>query len=288
VENKKIIIGIVTVVIIISVFIFLNTRTDVTEPTKPVSIRESKGAAEERILHVASLPWEPFMYEENGEHKGIAVDIMDRALGNLNVDYDFILIPWSRALKLAETGEIDAVLGATHKEDREQYIAYTPEQLAYGRKEVIPEAYLLKIDYVLFIKNVNKGILEFESINQVILDGYTVGVNQDFSYTAKINDANWNTVVHFDEEGSFKALQNDEMDVFLANREVGLGVLNEMGLSDEITYIDTPVDASYLFLVFSKNSDYPNLDELIEKVDEEFVEIYGSGEYDEIYDSYIE
>jgi len=286
--NKKIIIGIIAVVVIVvGVFVFLNLRTETTKLTGEV-VEEEGSIQEERILHIATLPWEPFMYEEDGESKGIAVDIMDRAMQNLNVDYDLTLIPWSRALKMAKFGEIDAVLGATHKEDRESYIAYTQEQLAYGRKEVIPEAYLLKVDYVFFIRKINKGILEFKSIDQVVLDGYIVGVNQDFSYTPKINNAHWNTVVHFDEKGSFKALQNDEMDVFLANREVGLGVLNEIGLSDEIACIDIPVDTSYLFLVFSKKSDYPNLDELIEKVDNEFLRIYKIGEFEEIYNKYTQ
>jgi polar amino acid transport system substrate-binding protein len=283
--NKKIIIGaVVVVLVIVGVFAFFYMKSESEVITGKVVDEKS----EERILSVATLEWKPFMYEENGAHKGIGVDVMDEVLDNLNVDYNLVFIPWSRALKLAEVGEVDAVLGATYKEDRESYIDYTSEQRAYGKENIIPETYLYKTDYILFIKKANEEILEFESIDQITIDGYTVGVNQDFSYTPAINNALWDTVVHFDEERSFNALLNDEMDFFLASKEVGLDILNKIGLSDEITYIDTPVDTSYIFLVFSKNSDYPDLDRLIERVDEELISIHASGEYDEIYDKYIQ
>lgn len=285
--NSKIIIGITALVIVVlGILLFLNPG-DRSSEIKEEMFNEEIIGVEEEILHIVTLPWKPFAYEENGEYKGIGVDIMDKALKNLDIDYNLALIPWSRALKLTEVGDADAILLATYEEDRESYLAYTSEQLEYGREEIIPESYLLKIDYVLFVKKVNKEVLNFESVDQIILEGYTIGVNQDFSYTPKINDANWNTVVHFDETNSFRALQAGEMDYFLANREVGLDVLSKINLSEEITYIDAPADSSYLFLVFSKNSDYPNLDELIKKVDKEFLEVRQSGGYDEIYDKYL-
>lgn len=288
-NHKNIIIGILMgIVIILGTFLFLSLKDQPLGITGKSVYEKSDAGSSERVLKVVSLPWSPFIYEENGVNKGIAVDIMDIALKNLDINYDLKFIPWSRALKLVETGEADAILAATHKEDRESYLDYTEEQLAYGRNEVIPEAYLLKLDYNLFLKRSNLGRLNFESIEQIILDSYTIGVNQDFSYTPKINAAKWNTIVHFSEQESFRALMDDEMDFFLASKEVGLELLEEMGLSDEITYINTPLDSAYIFLVFSKNSKFPDLNELIRDVDGELLQIYRDGKYDEIYRKYVQ
>lgn len=284
--KRKIVIGVVVLVAfvvgILAGYIIKNGGDEITG-----EVSRDESLLEDNRLNVVTLSWKPFSYEENGEFKGIGVDLLDEAMRNLNIDYNLILVPWSRALRMAEFGEADAILMATHKEDREEYLMFTDEQLVYGQEDIAPENYLLKLDYVLFINKEDEGILDFESIDKIILDGYTVGVNQDFSYTPTINDAPWKTVTHFDEAVSFEALKNDEMDFFLASREVGLDVLKEMGMSEEIIYIDTPVDSSYVFLLFSKKTDYPDVEELMVMLDSEFSKIHENGKYNEIYNKYI-
>jgi len=107
-ENKKIIIGVVVLVaLVIGIFFGFNLRTETIELTEEV-ILEDEGLT----LHVRTSSWKPYMYEENGEHKGIAVDLLNLVMTRLDVNYDFELVPWSRSLKLAEVGDADALLAA--------------------------------------------------------------------------------------------------------------------------------------------------------------------------------
>jgi len=101
-----------------------------------------------------------------------------------------------------------------------------------------------------------------------------------------INAANLNTISYVNEAKGLEALEKGEVDLFIANTEVGLAILKDRGLSEHIIYIDTPIDVSYLFLTFSKNSDYPNIAELQKAVDKELINIHESGEYDKIRDKY--
>ncbi len=148
-ENKKRIIWAVVavVIIIVGVFLFFNFRSETEEISDKVV---SKEILEEGKLYVVTDPLKPYSYEVDGEYKGIAYDLLDLVMTRLDIDYKFELIPWSRVLKRAEAGEADCVLSGAYSLDREPYIAYTPEQLDYGREEIKPPVYLHEFNGAFF------------------------------------------------------------------------------------------------------------------------------------------
>jgi len=167
VSKKWVIVGaVVILVLIVGSILFFSLRNGEVIESELAFEDDESGV---RLLHVVTLVWEPYAYEENGGYKGLGYEVMDMVLNNLGVEYDFELLPWSRALKMAETGEADAVSLITHKEDREAYMDYTPEQYAYGLEGAIPEAYLVKVDYVFFLRSVLSP-LEFDSLEQLARD----------------------------------------------------------------------------------------------------------------------
>jgi len=283
--NKKIIIiwVVVLAVVVVGVFVLLNLGGEKTELAEEV-VEEDK----ELTLYVKTSPWKPYMYEEDGEYVGIAVEVLDLVMTRLDVNYDFELVPWSRALKLAEVGEIDVVLAGGYAYDRESFIQFTPEQRAYGIEGIPPTSYLEFIDGAFFVRSEAKDSFSFESIEQISSAGYRIGVNQGYSYHVDIAAADWNRVSHVTEQDSFEALMNREIDLFLSYKEVGLAIRDELGLNDKVSFIEgDPPFRVYYFLLFGKNSNYPGIDDLQKRVDEELIKIHASGEYDEIYNSYI-
>ncbi len=241
--------------------------------------------AEERPLRIAALYWKPYIYTENDEYAGIAIDVIERAMARVDIPYTLELFPWPRALRMAEVGEVDAVLMTGYHKDREPYIAYTAEQLVYGRGGDFPKAYVALSELVFFEKKTYKETLKFESFKQIERDRYRVGLNQDYSYTTEINQANWIKLEFIGEEAGLRALADGTIDVFLSNKRVGLEILKDTGLDEKITYIDRPVSIAPLFLSFSKKSNYPDVSKVIKQIDKELVKIH-KYEHDEIYDKY--
>ncbi len=181
---------------------------------------------EDNVFHVVTSPWKPYTYEEGGEYKGIAYDSLDFIMDRLEVEYNFEIEPWSRALKMVEAGEADALLSAAYSPDREAYLAYTPEQLAYGKEGVVPSAYLHTTNGIFLVKTLLKDNFVFESIEQVVLDGHLVGVTQGYGYAANVDEANCDKISHVTEQESLNVLLNEEIDMFLTYREVGLAIRN--------------------------------------------------------------
>lgn len=282
--NKKIIIGIVAVIIVVGVFLFLNFRGENGESVSEETVEEGV-----QPFIVKTSPWEPFMYEEDGEYKGISVDLLDLVMKRLNVDYEFELVPWSRAKKMSEVGEVDALLSAAYGKDRESFIEFTPEQRAYGLEGVIPTHYLHPVEGAFFVRTVLEDAFVFESIDQLTQNQWRIGRNQGYAYAVEVDNVDWNHVYHVTEEESIEALVNGNIDMFLTSKAVGSALRDKMGLQDKISFAKGPPPyMGYQFLLFSKNSDYPNIKELQFLVDEELLKVHEGGEYDEIVRRYVQ
>ncbi len=288
------IIGIVVAVIaVVGIFVFLYSGESVDVVSEEVVaedvVSEEVVAEDIRTFHVKTSPWDPYMYEEDGEYKGIAYDVLDLVMTRLDVDYDFELIPWSRAMKMSGAGEVDALLSGTYSKAREEFTTFTPEQLDYGYNGIAPTHYLHTVEGSFWVRNVFIDSFVFESIDQIKADGYRIGMNQGYSYGTEVNNADWNVVYHVTEEESMEALAKGDIDMFLTPEPVGFVTRRKLGLQDEISIAKGPVPyVAYQFLLFSKYSDYPDIGELQRLVDEEFLKIHESGEYDEIYARYTQ
>ncbi len=75
-------------------------------------------ASAEDKIHLVTEQYAPYNYEENGELKGLSVELMHEVMQRSNIDYDMELQPWARALSLAETREDYCVFLTVHTEER--------------------------------------------------------------------------------------------------------------------------------------------------------------------------
>jgi len=285
--NKKIIVIAISVMTLLMAVAGIFWFSATEQSQAPVE-NESEGVAQHKLLVVGDNSFPPFAFEEDRESKGIDLEVFGLVAERLGIEYEIKLFPWTRALKLVETGEADALLSAAYSSDRESFINYTPEQRANGVEGTVPRSYLHITDGVLMVRTLLKDVFTFESVEQVARDGYRVGVNQGYRYSVEVDNADWDRISHVREEDSLEALLNGEIDVFLAYKNIGLTVRDELGLQDKISIVEGPPPfQNYLFFVISKNSDYPEVGNLQQRIDEELVKIHASGEYDKIYDSYI-
>ncbi len=281
--KKTIIISIITITIIgIGAFVFLNLKTEPTELIKSeISIQESK-----RKLLIVGEYWPPMEFEEDGVTKGAHVDIVDLVMKRIGVDYKIKFVPWSRALKMVEEGDADALLSAAYTEERDEWAYYTEDQ-KLAKNKLLPKAYLDAMDMVFFIRKVNEGTIVFESFKQIAEDGYRVGLDANYAYADDILQANWNTKYFHTIPDNIQALNEGKTDMYLQDKIAALQMVKELGLEDKITYIENPVMTFVYYLPFSENSDYPNLKSIWKQTLVELEEIQGSGVVDEIYFKYL-
>ena len=279
--NKKIIIGIAAIVVIVAFLIFSFTNWE----GETGEISSGEESEEVRKLLIVTEPFPPFAYEEDGVVKGIHVDIADLVMSRLDISYEIELMPWSRALKMIETGKAESLLIASYTDERNEFAYYTEDQ-RLAKNKVLPRAYLDKIDMVFFIRNVYEDVMVFESFDQIKESEYRVGLDAGYAYADDVLEAGWNTVYYYTMADNFEALAEGKIDMYLQDRVAGIEAIKELGLEDEITYIDKPVMFFIYQWPFSKNSDYPNLKEVWEKTIDELAKIPGSEEYNEIYMKY--
>jgi ABC-type amino acid transport substrate-binding protein len=277
--NKKwLIIGIVAVVVIVGVFLifsFANGEDDITG--------EIVEGEEERKLYVVTSPWEPYMWEENGEYTGFAVDLLDRIMTELNISYKFEILPWVRAEKLGDVGEADALLVVSHSEKRLPYYYSNEEQIKFYEGEIeMPEFRFTESVSGFFVRKALASSFKFDSVEQVAQDGYLVGLNTGYEYGIPVEL--WNTVRIISEEQAMLDLDAGLIDVYHANKLVGLSIIKKLNLTDELIFIEDQKgkEVNAMYILFSRASDYPNLEQINKDVHRVTLELKESGEYDEI------
>ncbi len=286
-NTRNIVIGIIALVLIVIAGGFFYFTGDVEEGEEDVVQTEGFEGEEVRLLYVVDSSWEPYMWEdEDGEVVGFAAELLDRIMTELDIPYKFEILPWARALKLLETGEADAGLVVSHTAERESIFYYNEEQVKYTEGAEIPEFTLVESEAVFFVRKLVADSIEFESFEQIARDGYRVGVVTGFNYELLGSDMNLVEIIS--DEQAMLDLSEGLIDMYDRNKLVGLSLIKKLNLTEEITFLDKEVSVTPMYMLFSRNSDYPNLEQINEEVHRITLELKESGEYDEIYNKYIQ
>lgn len=73
-------------------------------------------AGEVETLRVRADSWMPFNGEPTGEKPGYVVELLREIFEPQGIKIDYRIMPWAAAVKAAEAGEIDGIIGANPKE----------------------------------------------------------------------------------------------------------------------------------------------------------------------------
>lgn len=86
----------------------------------------SRLAADPVTLHICTdiNAWYPFTYTENGDSRGLHVDIVKLACQELGLRCEFEPLPWKRCLLSVKAGQKDGVVSASYNRERAQYAHY--------------------------------------------------------------------------------------------------------------------------------------------------------------------
>ena len=71
--------------------------------------------------------WFPYTWIEDERPQGLHIHIVEAALAELGVEYEFQVRPWKRCLLYAQTGEMDVIASASFTKERSRYLFYPPD-----------------------------------------------------------------------------------------------------------------------------------------------------------------
>jgi hypothetical protein len=83
-------------------------------------------------LHIVSEAWPPYIYEQNGELRGIDYDVSEKVLQQLGYNTRWQLMPWRRALHDTTQGAADAILDISPTPQRLHDLIFAQEPLSHS------------------------------------------------------------------------------------------------------------------------------------------------------------
>lgn len=247
----------------------------------------------DRALIVVGEEFPPFEFIENGEVVGIDIDIASRIFDKIGIPVVFHILPWKRAWYMIKTGQADAVLSTSRKDSREPYLWY-PDQAMWASEFV-------------FFTHRDRILPTFKGYSTILEKNLKVGVTQGNSYYSGFWQAfpYQDGSTYFQGEESLTPLHaqlysasnlkmnikllsvKGRIDVYPADKTVGLYTAKQMNLQESITYYDSVIFTKSYPMPFAKSSKYPGIKYIADKFDRELKVLKESGEYQKIINKWI-
>ncbi|MCG7497998.1 transporter substrate-binding domain-containing protein [Vibrio sp. Of7-15] len=247
----------------------------------------------DRALIVVGEEFPPFEFIENDKVVGIDIDIASHIFDKIGIPVEFHILPWKRAWYMVKTGQADAVLSTSRKDSREPYLWY-PEQSMWASEFV-------------FFTHKKQVLPAFEGYSTILEKNLKVGIIQGNSYHSNFWQAfpYQDGSTYFQGDSSLIPLHSQlyassslkmnmkllsvqgRIDVYPADKTVGLYTIKQMNLQDSITYYDSVLFSKSYPMPFSKASKYPGIKYIADKFDRELKILKESGEYQKIINKWI-
>lgn len=247
----------------------------------------STSAAEDvRPLIIVGGTWAPYEYYEIDQITGINVEVIEIIMDRLDIPYEIRFLPFSASYKMVQEGSADAHLSLSYKESREEFVYYTPDQIQFGKDKTIPQNYLHMSEYVFFTNKEYKS-LEINSYEDIKKYGYKLGIIEGYSYNSEFWDANLTATTIKDTTEAFRKLEHNEIELLFMDKTGGIADLKSIMLLQEIGHLDKVFLSKPYSVQFSKNSDFPDIEDVMNKFNIELSKLKETGEYQAIYDKYL-
>ncbi len=240
------------------------------EKTAPTPEKANETPVEAKVYEIACETIIPFSYEENGEAKGIFLDLVREAFRRMDYKFSMKFYPWARGLNMLENGNVDALCTTAKQPERERFADYSQPVVPYTQS-----LFVLRDSQISFDGSVES------------LRPYTIGIVEGYTYDQKFEAAFKDGRLKSEPvnlaERNFEKLLGGRIDICMEGKYVGLYTLKKLGYSDKVKLLSPDVRDIHLYLAFSKKR---NLAPLIEKFNKTLQEMKDDGTYQKIIDSY--
>ncbi|AZN38223.1 transporter substrate-binding domain-containing protein [Iodobacter ciconiae] len=219
-------------------------------------------------LELVTLQYPPYQYEENGQIKGLVVDIVKEVFRRMQQPVNITLMPWTRSIKMIEDGTADAVFTAYKTADREVFADYSKEVL-------MPQAVSF---FVLSESNI-----KFDGDLQKLAN-YSFGVVNKISYGDVFDSAVKNKIIKMPDitytgEQNIDKLLAKRFDILVSNKYGALDILKNKRVLHKVKALSPVLQTIPSYIAFSKKR---KLSLIRDKFDEILLSMKKDGSYERI------
>ena len=216
--------------------------------------------------------WKPFNWQENGQYRGILVDIANEAIQKrIGISVLCYIYPWKRAQHLVRKGSLDALM--TNDPLRKEWAEHSQEPLMELEWRIYSRVSNPKLEQIKKAKSL-EDLRPFQFIDY-IGNGWA---------KANLVDANFNIHLVSKPPKVFALLAKGRGDLNIIPVIIGKYYIKELGLQDQIAELPFVIPAIPFHLVVGKKSPFTKI---LPAFDETIRQMKKDGSLQAIIDKYI-
>lgn len=211
----------------------------------------------------------PFNFIDNNRRTGFSVDVLNYFQRHSNFKFEFIVVPWPRALFLLEKGKVDLVLTLFKTPEREKIYHF------------IEPAYASESSQLFTLKDRN---IDFNGQLEQ-LTPYTVGTVREYSYGYAFDNAKFiNKPQALTEDNLVKLLLGNRVDMIIGNPLIINNVIRKRQATGKIKALDPAVETTPVHMALTKAR--PDAEQLRQRLDELTSQLKSSPFYQQLLNKY--
>ncbi len=182
----------------------------------------------------------------DSQPSGMSVKTAQAAFLQLNCSIRFVEMPFARAIKELEQGEVDLLSGVFSTDSRRQFAHYS--------------SYEFHSPNVLFFRTDDVAKYTITTLSDIVKYqlrvGGQIGVTYSSEYTDLKSDPAFSALLSLtsNRKALWKMLELNRIDVVIADLETGLAEIRHMGLQNAIGVSQFEVSTQPAFFIFSKKT----------------------------------
>lgn len=193
--------------------------------------------ASQIVLLAVEDSWPPYATHDG---TGISRTIVESAFEKVGFQVEFIVVPYARALKMAEKGEVDGVFNVTRQ-------ASTEQRFYFGKYPILQAK--ASFYYAPNYHHEYQSIAQHPSkLNFALIIGYEYG-NQFEALKSKFNEVRVNN-----QEQIIRLLMSGRVEAAIMFDEVAAYTLKEMKLERNVIQKGAVNHVSDIYVAFSKSA----------------------------------
>ena len=228
-----------------------------------------------QAVRIVTLDYPPYQYQEDGEVKGIAADIVKEVFKRLGREIEMTFYPFPRAINAIETGKADVIFTFYHKPEREAFALYSKEALVEQTISLFTHAdSAIRFDGELSSLSENTfGMVRF-SYGKTFDNAVKTGIIKHIEYVSEMR-------VNMD------AFMLKRFDILPSDRWVALYYYAQASTDTpvRIRELSPAIQSFPAYIGFSKAN---KLEALRDEVDATLRKMRIDGSYQQILDSYLD
>ncbi|HRE17750.1 MAG TPA: transporter substrate-binding domain-containing protein [Rhodocyclaceae bacterium] len=226
-------------------------------------------SAEPIVLVTANYP--PFSYEEDGQQKGLAIELIKVAFQRMRQEVRIEFVPFARAVEMVKNGEADGVFPFAVSDERKMFATFSSEKLLTD-----PGSLFVRAD----------STLTFDG-DYAKLAPYTIGMqrgtNHGPAFMQALTTYGIKTDLAENQEKNVLKLVSGRFDIAVGPRLVVLHAARQAGKQSEIKLLYSGISEGHAYLAVSKRR---NREALIAEFDQAISKMRRDGSYDKILRAY--